>query len=223
MQNSHWDLAYFSVSKSSAFGDAWYFFQGHECTWVLYIQRKNPNAKPYSEKRILTVLVLPTTWKRKTAACWKKRVLSPQVPSSSFPGQITIIPVNHPKPEFRRFREEILHHISGKMFALINLKRWPRTWRLGWVSPLSHRSKLQPRICSKSKPSGPAPTPPQPVGRFLGKCFNARFCGVKKQTAGIFGFTVEMPRRWQEQSDLMCFNSIYIYIYIYVSVNPDFL
>lgn len=47
------------------------FFQGHECTWVLYIQRKNPNAKPYSEKRILTVLV-PTTWKRKTAACWKK-------------------------------------------------------------------------------------------------------------------------------------------------------
>ena len=47
--------------------------------------------------------------KKKNSSMLKKRVLSPQVPSSSFPGQITIIPVNHPKPEFRRFWEEILH------------------------------------------------------------------------------------------------------------------
>ena len=69
------------------------------------------------------------------------------------------------------------------------------TWRLGWVSPLSHRSKLQPRICSKSKPSGPAPTPPQPVGRFLGKFFNARFLWSEKNGRDFWVLPIEMTRR----------------------------
>ena len=90
------------------------------------------------------------------------------------------------------------------------------TWRLGWVSPLSHRSKLQPRICSKSKPSGPAPTPPQPVGRFLGKFFNARFLWSEKNGRDFWVLPIEMTRRWQATKWFDVFFGVTLYIYIHI-------